>query len=142
MRERHGRIAVGLLVLAAACARTSADVGPPLDYKGVALTRLVEMPESAPAGGPAALLDSRFARACAQRLRDPRNGREFLIVRSNIQTASRTERGAAVTRLSSATGDYATVESTVLSPRHLRVDCVTSRAIDWVAGGDSTVTRP
>lgn len=154
IRKRH-LASAGLLLAVAACARPSAArraPGPAPQYAGVTLERSAELPAPAPAGtgpvsvgvpgvgvpvvdGPAAA----FARACAMRLRDPRDGRELLLVRSMIAAApDAAAGGATVTRLERATGDYALLTADGRAreaPPYLRVDCTSGRAAGWVAPG-------
>ena len=72
------------------------------------------------------------------RLRDPRDGRELLLVRSRISTPMTTGGGVTVTRLESALGDYALLTTDGgrgLAGPHLRVDCISGRAVGWVTPG-------
>jgi hypothetical protein len=126
--------AIGLVVLAGACARQRSGVRAAREYEGVTLARIAELPD--PGGSPGEA--SGFERACAMRLRDPRNGQELLLVHSEIATPRMTDGTTTTTHLASAIGDYAPLPANgggaAPGPR-LRVDCVRGTALGWVPGG-------
>lgn len=152
MAARWQCIAVGGALALAACGESGAkDSGAPdhssrpaTEYAGVVLERAEELPASDGAvsgsatGDVAAARTVEFFQRCARRLRDPRDGRELLLKRSQITTSMRKKSDTTVTKLDHAIGDYARVSD---GPRgqsdslNLRVDCVSGRALRWVAPG-------
>ena len=134
MAGRNRCVAVGLAAIFGACAHPGR--APRSDFAGVTLERAAELPETAAAssaGGTAA-----FARVCAMLLRDPRDGREMLLVRSHVTAPITREGATTVTRLESATGDYALLTADRRRrepPPYLRVDCTSGRAVGWVEAG-------
>ena len=91
--------------------------------------RVAELPDAAADGG--------FGRSCAMRLRDDESGREYLLVKSEIQTAENNVGGIAIKKLASAAGDYALIraEPSADPAAELRVDCTTSRVVAVLAPG-------
>jgi hypothetical protein len=129
----QGRTALVLLAGVSACAHLRR--APTREFAGVRLERAAELP-----GGGVARAGAQgdFDRACAMRLRDPRDGSEMLLVRSRISTPTRSEGGATITQLESATGEYAllTADGRRQEPgRRVQVDCITGRATGWIAPG-------
>jgi hypothetical protein len=147
MAERWHRVAVGGVLALAACGHSeSADrvPGPATEYAGGSLERAEELQASRGAatgtatGTAAPARTADFSHSCARRLRDPRDGRELLLMHSQITTSMKKTGDTTVTQLKGAAGDYALMSD---DPRgqsdslNLRVDCVTGRAVGWVARG-------
>jgi hypothetical protein len=118
--------------------------GPATEYAGVSLERAEEVRATENAaigmatGNAAAAGTVEFSRSCARRLRDPRDGREFLLMHSQITTSSAKKGDTTVTQLGHATGDYALMSEKHRgpgAPPNLRVDCVSGHAVAWVAPG-------
>ena len=145
MAERWHCVAVGGVLALAACGQSESDhrvPGPATEYAGVSLERAEELRASEGAatgtatGNEAAAGTAAFSQSCARRLRDPRDGRELLLMHSQITTSMTKQSDTTVTQLDRATGDYAPMSE---NPRgrsdqlDLRVDCVTGRAVGWVA---------
>jgi hypothetical protein len=137
MTARWNRVAVGGVLALAACGDSGSAhqvPGAATEYAGVSLERAEELSASeGAAGGTAA-----FAQSCARRLRDPRDGREFLLMHSEIRTSAAKEGNTkVVVQLEHATGDYAPMSDAARghSAPNLRVDCVSSHAVGWVAAG-------
>jgi hypothetical protein len=78
-----------------------------------------------------------FERACAMRLQDPRDGREYLLRKSVIATPTTQNGGTTVMRLKHALGDYAPIgpPGAKGEQMRLRVDCVTGQPMRQVAPG-------
>lgn len=96
---------------------------------GARLERAAELPAQSATGGMQA---PAFARACAMRLRDARTGREYQIVRSEVQTTERQADSVTTTTLARAVADYDAVRAdapTGTPSARLRVDCITSRVL-------------
>ena len=89
-----------------------------------ALTRIAELP-----GADSGNESASFSHACAMVLREPKSGQEYLLVRSNTQTAVAKTGNRTETSLVSATGDYAAMSENPPQAR-LRVDCTSSRIIE------------
>ena len=118
--------------------------GPATEYAGVSLERAEEVPSSGGAaigtatGNAAAAGTAEFSTSCARRLRDPRDGGEFLLMHSQITTSSVKKGDTTVTQLEHAMGDYALMSEIHPgpgAPPNLRVDCVSGHAVAWVAAG-------
>jgi hypothetical protein len=140
----HCLSVVGALAIAACRQSEPAHrvPGPATEYAGVSLERTEELPASAGAaagtatGDAAAAGTAAFSQSCARRLRDPRDGRELLLMHSLITTSMTKKSDTAVTQLDHAMGDYAPMSDrprSVSDSLDLRVDCVTGRAVGWVA---------
>jgi hypothetical protein len=142
--ERWHCVAVGGVLALAACGQSESAhqlPGPATEYAGDTFERAEELPASEGAaagtatGNAAAAGTAEFFQICARRLRDPRDGRELLLMHSQITRSTTKKSDTTVTRLDHATGDYAPMSD---DPRgqsdslYLRVDCVTGRAVGWV----------
>lgn len=115
-----------LALAAAACSRSSRPRGP---QTGTQLERSAELPAvPSSAGAP----DAAFSRACAGRLRDPKTGREYLLLHSEIERRVTESDTLVSSALARAVGDYGPVPaegSTAQASAQLRVDCRTSRVL-------------
>ena len=147
MAARWHSVAVGGVLAFAACGQSETAhraPGPATEYAGVSFERAEELPASRDAatdtvtGDAAAAGTAAFSQSCARRLRDPRDGRELLLMHSLITTSMTNKSDTTMTHLDHAMGDYAPMSD---NPRgesdalDLRVDCVTGRAVGWVARG-------
>ena len=142
--RRHSMIAGAALALAACRDSGVADRLPrsASEYAGVSLERAEELPPSdgaavATATGSAAGTGA-FSRSCARRLRDPRNGVEFLLMHSQITTSTKKTGDTTIAMLEHATGYYALMSDAERGQgrsANLRVDCFSGHAVGWVTAG-------
>lgn len=126
---------VALFALAIACARsTPSNLRPALAFEGVTFARAAELPigQTGARRDGTAPQGVAFGRACAMRLRDPRDSTELLLVRSEVSVKE--ARGGKEIRLERAEGEYIQLsgdENRRATGPLLRVDCVTGRALGW-----------